>query len=446
MPGYRFHPVQEVIAQKKSRDNPFLAFNAGHIESESIQAELEACDFNLKTLNDVSKDIYGSVETDTIMKNFLLMCMGNFGVLSGFILLLDVDERASDHFAAVGFSDANAEELRQACQRCSMSTTPSVMGAESLSLDCAILGPFGIEQVFPFHVNQTLKGAIGLGSRLMADAYSTRERELLETLINNLVVALTNAKSFESIVKLNQDLENKNRALDTALKNLKAEMHKVEILESVKENLSKFVPHAVSSAIERSPSGTMPVSQNHDLSVLFLDIEGYTRLTEKLGGQEVNAIIEKHFSVFMDAIHANNGDVNETAGDGLMVLFLDQDQTANAMNAVRTAMTIQEETARIGKDIFTLHKPLKINIGISSGRALVGAVKFDSITGSRWTYTARGSLVNVAARIGALATGGQTLLSRPTADRVLDQMPLKNLGTFELKNVKEPTEVFQMLL
>ena len=44
----------------------------------------------------------------------------------------------------------------------------------------------------------------------MADIYSTKERELLETLINSLVVALKNAKSFESILSLNQDLEEKN--------------------------------------------------------------------------------------------------------------------------------------------------------------------------------------------------------------------------------------------
>jgi len=147
----------------------------------------------------------------------------------------------------------------------------------------------------------------------------------------------------------------------------------------------------------------------------------------------------------MDAIHANNGDVNETAGDGLMVLFLEGDQTTNAMDAVRTASTIQEETARIGKEIFSLYKPLKINIGINSGSALVGAAKFESITGSRWTYTARGNLVNVAARIGALATGGQTLLSRPTADRVNDQIHLKNLGKFELKNVKDKVAVYELL-
>jgi len=61
------------------------------MESEQIQAELESCDFNLKTLNDISKDIYGSVEADTILKNFLLMCMGNFGILSGFPQVFQMD-------------------------------------------------------------------------------------------------------------------------------------------------------------------------------------------------------------------------------------------------------------------------------------------------------------------------------------------------------------------
>ena len=193
------------------------------------------------------------------------------------------------------------------------------------------------------------------------------------------------------------------------------------------------------------PPVTMPDSRNQDLSVLFLDIEGYTRLCEKLGGSEVSAIIEKHFSVFMDAIHANNGDVNETAGDGLMVLFLDEDKTTNALNAVGTAQIIQEEAARISADISSLYKPLDINIGINSGSALVGAAKFDSIAGSRWTYTARGSLINVAARIGAIAKGGQTLLSEATAIRVMDRMDLRNLGQFELRNVKDKAEVYQLL-
>jgi class 3 adenylate cyclase len=71
----------------------------------------------------------------------------------------------------------------------------------------------------------------------------------------------------------------------------------------------------------------------HDVSVLFLDIESYTKICERLGDAEVNNVIEKHFSAFMDAIYANNGDVNETAGDGLMVLFLDEDKVKNALGA-----------------------------------------------------------------------------------------------------------------
>jgi len=434
-----------VIAQENTHHNQPNEIDACQIKSEQIQTELEACDFNLKTLNDISKDIYGNVDTPSILKNFLLMCMGNFGLLNGVVQLMEVNgDKHADHFASVGFADEDVDALRQSCRQCVVPGKQHDQSDGSLSVNCAPVVPFGVEEVFPFVVDADCQGFLGLGPRLMADAYSAKERELLETLINSLVVALKNARSFESILGLNQDLEEKNIELGTALKSLRAEMKKVEILEGVKDNLSKFVPQAVSRAIEKSPTGIMPVSQNHNLSVLFLDIEGYTRLTEKLGGSEVNAIIEKHFSVFMDAIHANDGDVNETAGDGLMVLFLDKDPKTNALNAVRTAMTIQEQAARVSEDIFSLYKPLQINIGINSGKALVGAAKFDSITGSRWTYTARGNLINIAARIGALASGGQSLLSRPTADQIADQIHLKNLGKFELKNVKDKVEVFQL--
>jgi len=69
----------------------------------------------------------------------------------------------------------------------------------------------------------------------------------------------------------------------------------------------------------------------------------------------------------MDAIYANNGDVNETAGDGLMVLFLDKDKGQNAIDAVRTALQIREDTLRIGEECTSLYRPLEINMGINSG-------------------------------------------------------------------------------
>lgn len=74
-------------------------------QAENIQAELDLRVFNLKTLNDVSKDIYGSVESETIIRNFLLMTMGNFGVMQGFILLLDEPANETGHFVSVGYQE-----------------------------------------------------------------------------------------------------------------------------------------------------------------------------------------------------------------------------------------------------------------------------------------------------------------------------------------------------
>jgi class 3 adenylate cyclase len=196
--------------------------------------------------------------------------------------------------------------------------------------------------------------------------------------------------------------------------------------------------------IEQSPTGKTLEQKQQDLSILFLDIEGYTRLCEKLGSDEVNAIIEKHFSVFMDAIHSNRGDVNETAGDGLMVLFLNEDKRKSAADAAKTALTIKKETQRIFREIGSLYKPLEINMGINSGTALVGAAKFNSYTGSRWTYTARGGVVNLAARIGKLATEGRILVSKQTSERLKQKYRTNSLGLFKLKNISGEVEIFQL--
>ena len=399
--------------------------------AENVQTELDRRVFSLKTLYDVSKDIFSSVESETILRNFLLMTMGNFGVVGGFVLTADGEAREIDHFVHVGLKEGEVEFLQSS--------------GKQLLLDKKIQGPVinhegmamkGIGCVLPFTLEPDCLGLLGLGSKLVDEPYTDDDLELLVTLVNNLVVSLKNARSFEEIKRLNQHLRQKNVELEKALR-------KVEILESVKANLSKFVPTTVSRLIEKSPTASIPESKEQDVSVLFVDIEGYTRLCENLGTAEVNEVVEKYFSVFMDAIYANNGDVNETAGDGLMVLFLSEDKVTNALEAVQTALTIRENAASIKKDTL-LSERLLINMGINSGPAFLGAAKFESYTGSRWTYTARGLTTNVAARIGSLASGGRVLLSKATADRVKKQFFLTSLGTFKLKNVSEEMEVFSV--
>jgi class 3 adenylate cyclase len=413
-------------------------------QAKNVQAELDLRVFNLKTLYDVSKDIYGSVESDTIIRDFLLMTMGNFGVMQGFILLNEESSRDTIQFISVGFPDELRKSLEESAIQCLQNgyrtESPQNQGAS----DPGAYLPPEVEFSLPFTVTTDCPGLLGLGPKLIGEPYNENDIELLKTLVNNLIIALKNARSFSEIRQLNKNLQLKNVELEKTLTELTAAMRKVEILEGIKANLSKFVPSTVSRLIEKSPNGEMPQGKEQDVSVLFLDIEAYTKICERLGDEEMNDIIEKHFSAFMDAIYANNGDVNETAGDGLMVLFMDEDRVENALGAVRTALKIRKDTIKIGQDCSSLYRPLEINMGINSGSAFVGAAKFDSITGSRWTYTARGSITNVASRIGAQAKGGKVFLSLTTAARVKDQFKLTPLGKFNLKNVSEEVEIYEV--
>ena len=413
-------------------------------QSENVQTELDRRVFYLKTLYDVSKDIFSSVESEAILRNFLLMAMGNFGVTQGFILTVNSPSRVIQHFVQVGLEEDRLADLKNGIQKqMQKHAFGASPGKEAPHLLQEFLPP-SLDFIQGFTIADDCQGIFGLGAKLIGEPYNEYDVELLDTLVNNLIVALKNARSFEEIKQLNRNLEAKNIELEKALNELKTAMRKVEILESIKADLSKFVPTTVTRLIEKSPASDVLEAKERDVTVLFLDIEGYTKITEDVGASEVNALVEKYFSVFMDAIYENNGDVVETAGDGLMVLFLTEDSAIHASEAVRAAQTIREKACQINDDCSIDDLPLVINIGICSGQAFVGAAKFESFTGSRWAYTSHGNTTNIAARICGKATGGQVLASRSTVERAKDQFAFEPLGAFALKNLTEEVEIFAL--
>jgi len=411
---------------------------------EIIPTELDRRAYYLRTLYDVSRELFGTVSFEAILRNFMLMTMGNFGVFRCFTLTCNNSAQEVRHFCSVGFNED--EESRLKHFSCSFLEGDISCTADSGGFEKSRSTPFptDISLIFPFRVDGDRIGLVGLGPKLTEEPFTRHDKELLGTLVNNLVVALKNALSFEEIHGLNQELQTKNEELEKTLQQLRAALRKVEILESVKANLCKFVPATVSRMIEKSPTSENLEASERDLSVMFLDIEGYTRITEEMGGTVVNSVVEKYFSVFMDAIYTNNGDVMETAGDGLMILFLSEDGKTHALDAVRAAATIRQKTGIINRESEAILKPLAINIGITSGRAFLGASRFNSPTGSRWTYTAHGMLVNMAARICTKATGGAIFTNRATAERAGEEFPFIFLGKFPLRNISKEMEIFEV--
>jgi class 3 adenylate cyclase len=208
-------------------------------------------------------------------------------------------------------------------------------------------------------------------------------------------------------------------------------------------HLGKFVPTAVKRLIEQAPAAPALEKRDRDVTVLFLDIVGYTRLSEHNSHEQMNALIESYFSSFLDAIYEHNGDINETAGDGLMILFQDADAVQHATSAVRAALAIQQQVDALNHAAQAT-EPVIVNIGINSGIAAVGSTRFEGLAGERWTYTASGPVTNIAARLAELAITGTIYLGEETALRVKDRFSLACLGERHVKNIPAPLRVYQV--
>ena len=269
----------------------------------------------------------------------------------------------------------------------------------------------------------------------------TKEEEYPELIVDlaesfGMMIVQIGAREFR-LEQMIEDLHQKNIELEQTL-------DKVRLLESIQTHLTKFVPQSVQRIIEKSPDAPHLEKQDRDVSVLFLDIAGYTRMSETVAPDKMNYLLERYFSSFLDDIHKNKGDINETARDGLMIIFQDDEGDNHAINAVKTALAINTRVQIINSDLEENFEPVVVNIGINTGTASVGSTRFEGITGTRWTYTASGPVTNVAARIGALATNGEILFGPETAAKVKDLFPMEPIGEQHLKNVKEPVQVYKI--
>ena len=156
--------------------------------------------------------------------------------------------------------------------------------------------------------------------------------------------------------------------------------------------------------------------------------------------------MQTYFSSFLELIQRHHGDINEMAGDGLMVIFQAQPTAADhALNVTRAAFAIRQRTEQLNQEYGGVFPPIGLHMGINSGDALVGATKIGGATGERWTFTATGPTTNVAARFAGSAQTGEIIVGPTTAERIKGQFVLESLGERTFKNVSQPIHVFRVI-
>jgi adenylate cyclase len=179
------------------------------------------------------------------------------------------------------------------------------------------------------------------------------------------------------------------------------------------------------------------------VSVLFADLEGFTRLAEQLPAREVLAILNRHLEVMVASVEAHGGVVDKYIGDAILVFWNLEDPVRGAEQAVRCALAMHEAIGRVQDEALAMgQQPLRIRIGIATGEAIVGDVG----PAHRQERTVIGDTVNMAARLETLNKQfhSHTLISGATLEFVRSRVRGRDLGNVPLSGRREPVRCFEV--
>jgi class 3 adenylate cyclase len=170
-----------------------------------------------------------------------------------------------------------------------------------------------------------------------------------------------------------------------------------------------------------------PEPASGTLIFLFTDVEGSTRLWEQFP-QAMKAALERHDSILQAAVAAWSGQVVKSTGDGMMAVFTSAAAAANA------CLIAQHDLAA---EPWGATGALRVRMGLHAGEAATRSSDYF------------GPVVNRTARIMAVGSGGQVLLSSAAAALVADQLPdgasVRDLGTHRLKDLGRSERLFQLI-
>jgi adenylate cyclase len=182
---------------------------------------------------------------------------------------------------------------------------------------------------------------------------------------------------------------------------------------------------------------------NKELSILFLDIRGFTTLSEKLQPEEVVDFLNTMFNLITEKALENHGTIDKFIGDAAMILFnAPLDVPNHEYYAVKTAYDIQRGMEDVRNRIKEKYNVVvSVGIGINTGQVVVGNI------GSylRVDYTAIGDNVNIAARIESNTTAHQILVSETTYDRTKEYFEYNFAGEKMMKGKTVALKLFEVL-
>lgn len=216
-----------------------------------------------------------------------------------------------------------------------------------------------------------------------------------------------------------------------------------ETLRAIKENniLRMYVDDNVLNFMNGHEfESSLLKNESIEATVAFLDICGFSSISEKEQPNNVIKLLNSYFDVMVNEIIEHEGHIDKFIGDAIMAVFRGPYHLDRAIDACLAARKRIEE---LPAQKFDIEFRPKISIGINSGHMISGNTGSAALR--RLDFTVIGDQVNTAQRLQESATAGQILISQENYKQVKESFKCKEVGEIKLKNKANPVIAYEVI-
>jgi adenylate cyclase len=205
--------------------------------------------------------------------------------------------------------------------------------------------------------------------------------------------------------------------------------------------LKRFFSPQLAELIVRGGADDPLRSHRREVTVVFIDLRGFTAFAEAAEPDEVMTMLREYHARMGEIVLIHEGTLERFTGDGMMVFFNDPVVVPNpAERALRMTVAMREALDDLVTRWRILGWQLHVGMGVAQGDATIGAIGFEG----RLDYGAIGSVTNLAARLCAEAAGGQILISERVHAEVGDLVDTEPVGELSLKGFQRAITAFSV--
>lgn len=218
---------------------------------------------------------------------------------------------------------------------------------------------------------------------------------------------------------------------------------KIKTTQKIKNEVSKYVSPTILDNLDSDKPMTT-VGRRENVTVMFLDIRGFTSIAEQHTAEEVTEILNNYFKEIIPVIKKHDGVINKFIGDAILAVFSGETPEIHAKNAVRAGKAILKKLKNFQhiQEAQGLEK-IQAGIGVNTGIVFLGDIGNDE----RCEYTVIGDTVNVANRTERANRIYKTefLITENTYPYVKDIADVIKISDVQMKGKREKVNVYEVL-